>query len=428
MMTAMQPEPTAGGVSVLRKLLAVMKDCGYIQKDKKNAFHNYSYASEAAIKDRVHAALVEHGVIPQISLLGLTEREIPKQGKASDWLTTANVHYKFYCCDTGEFIEGTFYGCGIDPSDKGLYKAITGAIKYLLTSQFLIPTGDDPEGDEGRTASKEEKQGKQQEYLRSKGIGIDAKTADSRSGVSGTDGREVRATSESVRPIVKSPSNTHDVRTGQYRNTPEEEAAAKARVEAHHAMIVQAAKMLDDPPQIREAIPREDMPTLRETARSIEMRQSAKDKEAQAILDEAQRDQQAKMGRSGAHGCIPLDKLKNWKKLKDEIRSYTGTDEIYKSTLKAKGYEHANEIQTQKEATSIWTVLGNERNRLKQEKELMGTLEHANEVLGARVFSDLLGAYGAERITDVFALGGDPLAELLKALKDCVDAKNGGAA
>jgi hypothetical protein len=158
------------------------------------------------------------------------------------------------------------------------------------------------------------------------------------------------------------------------------------------------------------------------------MRQSAKDKEAQAILDEAQRDQQAKMGRSGAHGCIPLDKLKNWKKLKDEIRSYTGTDEIYKSTLKAKGYEHANEIQTQKEATSIWTVLGNERNRLKQEKELMGTLEHANEVLGARVFSDLLGAYGAERITDVFALGGDPLAELLKALKDCVDAKNGGAA
>jgi hypothetical protein len=395
-----EAEPVAGGTSILQKLLAVMKDCGYIQKDKKNTFHGYSYASEAAIKDRVHAALVEHGVIQQISLLGLTEREITRTNakgqQVSEWLTTANVHYKFYCCDTGEFIEGTFYGCGVDPSDKGLYKAITGAIKYLLTSQFLIPTGDDPEGDEGRTASKEEKQGKQQEYLRSKGIGIDAKTADSRSGVSGTEGREVRATSESVRPIVKSPSNTPDVRTAS---------------EQHKALILETAKMLDEPPA---------------STKTVEIRQSAKDKEAQAILDEAQRDQQAKMGRSGAHGCIPLDKLKNWKKLKDEIRSYTGTDEIYYSTLKAKGYEHANEIQTQKEATSIWTVLGNERNRLKQEKELMGTLEHANEVLGARVFSDLLGAYGAEKITDVFSLGGDPLAELLKAIKECVDAKNGG--
>ena len=404
---AIQPEP--GGVSVLRKLLAVMKDCGYIQKDKKNAFHNYSYASEAAIKDRVHAALVEHGVIPQISLLGLTEREITRTNakgqQVSEWLTTANVHYKFYCCDTGEFIEGTFYGCGIDPSDKGLYKAITGAIKYLLTSQFLIPTGDDPEGDEGRTASKEEKQGKQQEYLRSKGIGIDADHGK----VSPLPLAERSTVSSRSEQAVKSPSNIPDVRTAS---------------EQHKALILETAKMLDEPPQPEPgANTAQFQPT---SIKTIEMRQSAKDKEAQAILDEAQRDQQAKMGRSGAHGCIPLDKLKNWKKLKDEIRSYTGTDEIYKSTLKAKGYEHANEIQTQKEATSIWTVLGNERNRLKQEKELMGTLEHANEVLGARVFSDLLGAYGAEKITDVFALGGDPLAELLKAIKECVDAKNGG--
>lgn len=393
-MTAMQPEPTAGGVSILQKLLAVMKDCGYIQKDKKNAFHNYSYASEAAIKDRVHAALVEHGVIPQISLLGLTEREITrvnaKGQQVSEWLTTANVHYKFYCCDTGEFIEGTFYGCGIDPSDKGLYKAITGAIKYLLTSQFLIPTGDDPENDEGRTASKEEKQGKQQDYLRSKGIGIDA-------GVGAQPAERTKPAQGSLAAVaVKSPSNTPDVRTAS---------------EQHKALIMETAKMLDEPPA---------------STKTVEIRQSTKDKEAQAILEEAQRDQQAKMGKSGAHGIISLSKLKEWKQMKDDIRSYTGTDEIYKSTLKAKGYEHCNEIQTKEHAISIWRVLGAECNRLKQEKELMGTLEHAIEVLGARVFSDLLGTYGAERITDVFALGGDPLAELLKAIKDCVDAKNEG--
>jgi len=31
----------------------------------------------------------------------------------------------------------------------GIYAAVTGAIKYALTSTFLIPTGDDPEQDRG---------------------------------------------------------------------------------------------------------------------------------------------------------------------------------------------------------------------------------------------------------------------------------------
>lgn len=47
--------------------------------------------------------------------------------------------------DTGEKIEGTVYGRGQDNMDKGIYKALTGALKYWLTTAFLIPTGDDPE-------------------------------------------------------------------------------------------------------------------------------------------------------------------------------------------------------------------------------------------------------------------------------------------
>jgi hypothetical protein len=190
--------------------------------------------------------------------------------------------------------------------------------------------------------------------------------------------------------------------------------------EQHKALIVEGAKMLDEPPQ--SVIGQHNA-----GLGPIEIRHAKKQGEAQAILDEAQRDQQAKMGRSGAHGCIPLDKLKNWKKLKDEIRSYTGTDEVYKATLKAKGYEHANEIQTQKEATSIWTVLGHERNRLKQEKELLATLEHASEVIGVRQFSNILGAHGAETIADALKLEGDPLGLLLTDLKAHVDQRKGQA-
>jgi hypothetical protein len=40
-------------------------------------------------------------------------------------------------------------GSGNGRDDKGLYAALTGIIKYQLTSSFLIPTGDDAEVDEG---------------------------------------------------------------------------------------------------------------------------------------------------------------------------------------------------------------------------------------------------------------------------------------
>lgn len=144
--------PVVFGLKILRKLHDVMKDCAYIQKDKENSFHKYKYASEAAIKEKLHEALVTHGVLPQFSIIAVTEREIPKppkEGKpaASEWATTAQLHYRFIDIESGESIEGTFFGCGVDQADKGIYKATTGAIKYILTSQFLIATGDDPEGD-----------------------------------------------------------------------------------------------------------------------------------------------------------------------------------------------------------------------------------------------------------------------------------------
>jgi hypothetical protein len=59
-------------------------------------------------------------------------------------------HYEFVDLDSGEKVRGACIGSGSDSQDKGPYKAITGAIKYLMTTTFLIPTGDDPEGDGGK--------------------------------------------------------------------------------------------------------------------------------------------------------------------------------------------------------------------------------------------------------------------------------------
>ncbi len=358
--TALAAPIQSAGTSILQKLLAVMKDCGYIQKDKKNTFHGYSYASEAAIKDRVHSALVEHGVIQQISLLGLTEREISrvnaKGQQVSEWLTTANVHYKFYCCDTGEFIEGTFYGCGIDPSDKGLYKAITGAIKYLLTSQFLIPTGDDPENDDGRTASKEEKKGKQEDYLRSRGI--EPKPA------------PVPKQSFYQPPPGSSPTSASTIR--------------------------ELDTMLNAPP----------------SPKTIEMRHAA-EAEADAALKEVKKP----VEKQRKTGAVTFDVLKHFGEIKKLLNEATGSDEAYYATLKAYSYQKSNEIKDNDQAREIYKALAGLHKRAQEDKKLRTELELAHMQYGVD-FIDLLGVHACTSIDDVLLLSSDPLQALLAEIKD----------
>lgn len=128
--------------NILAKLHTIMSKVDFIPKDKKNTFHNYNYASEQAIKEKMHGLLVDNKVI-----FTLFSQNLRRAGTITD----IDFTYRFYDVDSGEFIEGTFNGTGEDKLDKGTYKAITGAIKYILTSTFLIPTGDDPEKDTQQT-------------------------------------------------------------------------------------------------------------------------------------------------------------------------------------------------------------------------------------------------------------------------------------
>lgn len=130
------------------RLHAIMKDVDYIHKDGRNDFHRYSYATESAIKGKLHAAMVEHGVLFHFSADDVTQSEYQTDKGKRECLTTLKCSYAFIDVETGERLEGLFVGSGVDSADKGVYKAVTGAIKYILTSTFLIPTGDDPEVDD----------------------------------------------------------------------------------------------------------------------------------------------------------------------------------------------------------------------------------------------------------------------------------------
>jgi hypothetical protein len=141
---------------ILRAMNAVMNEVDYVQKKGENDFHGYKYATEADVLDRLRPAMVKHGLILIPSVQQVSS--IDQHGN-----TTVSIHY------TLAHISGAVWptpviaaGCGNDRNkngvgDKGLYKAITGANKYMLFKLFQIETGnaepEDSEGDRQRDAA-----------------------------------------------------------------------------------------------------------------------------------------------------------------------------------------------------------------------------------------------------------------------------------
>lgn len=127
-------------------LHAVMSKVGYVQKQGENKFHGYRYASEADLLDKLRPAMIEEGLmlIPSIeSVSGIDDH-----GNTNVMVTYTLTHKDGDVWPTP--IRAA--GCGNDRNkngvgDKGLYKALTGANKYLLFKLFQIETGDDPEDD-----------------------------------------------------------------------------------------------------------------------------------------------------------------------------------------------------------------------------------------------------------------------------------------
>ena len=126
------------------RLCAALKAIERIEKRGHNDKFNYDFATESDIADGVRAALSDQGIALQVAVVSVEMRELGKTSSGSVmWLTTAKMELSLRAGD--ECWTSTFYGTGTDTGDKGLYKAITGGVKYFLLKTLLIPTGDDPE-------------------------------------------------------------------------------------------------------------------------------------------------------------------------------------------------------------------------------------------------------------------------------------------
>jgi hypothetical protein len=100
--------------------------------------YSYDYPTENDLMAAVRSQLASRNVATFVSW-----PNVQMHGS----LTIVHGLMTFVDGDTGERESIEFVGSGADQGDKGLYKAMTGAMRYAIWKTFLIPTGDEPDSD-----------------------------------------------------------------------------------------------------------------------------------------------------------------------------------------------------------------------------------------------------------------------------------------
>lgn len=140
--TVTTTEPEKAPKSLVCKLAEIVAEIDHVEKKGRNEFHKYDYVKAADLAWAVRKKLSERKV------LLLSDVIEQRQDKHGDFLfTTIDVLYTFYDGESGEKLCFKVPGTGSDKGDKGLYKAITGSLKYAIRNAFLVPDDSDPEGD-----------------------------------------------------------------------------------------------------------------------------------------------------------------------------------------------------------------------------------------------------------------------------------------
>ena len=134
------------GLTFLQKLKHLQDIMGEFswEKDGINRFQSYKYVTEKQYKNNFKKALKQVGLLWKMETLEY--QFIPE---ISDKMHLIICKFKGRLIDpeTGEYEEYIFFGSGADNSDKGLYKAITGGLKFFLAANFNVAEDMEPESD-----------------------------------------------------------------------------------------------------------------------------------------------------------------------------------------------------------------------------------------------------------------------------------------
>lgn len=146
--------------NIYQKLLDVMQEVRYIEKEKKTVNNQYRFVSHDAVTAATSEAFIKHGIYakPKIVKNEITTIEVERTKwinkvetviKETNFVCSVEVEYDFINVENPEDricgVNGL--GQGIDSQDKACGKAISYACKYALLKALGIETGDEPEKD-----------------------------------------------------------------------------------------------------------------------------------------------------------------------------------------------------------------------------------------------------------------------------------------
>ena len=132
---------------IAAKLVKIMADCAYVQKNGLNDFHHYRFATASDVLEKVNASLVKNNVA-SVVVSELTDMvDTTSQSGKIEHLATVKTSLTLIDCDSGESLMLVGLGSGADVGDKAIMKAQTASLKYAYLMSLAIATGDDPEAD-----------------------------------------------------------------------------------------------------------------------------------------------------------------------------------------------------------------------------------------------------------------------------------------
>jgi len=137
--------------TLFKKILKVTAAVEKIEKSGFNKNQNYHYSTEQDLINAVRDLLIKENLIiltdsETKEVVKLTKAD-GKGGSSEQLVTVVQTRHTFCDTETGATYPIVSTGAGWDSTDKGVYKGITGAMKYFVSKNFLVATEDDPEND-----------------------------------------------------------------------------------------------------------------------------------------------------------------------------------------------------------------------------------------------------------------------------------------
>lgn len=131
------------------KMLKAMGSVDAVTKKGRNENQKYNYVKATDVANEVRSVLIEQGIAFSFSVTQTLHWDKQTNSGGTMFYCQIFCEASFTCTDGGGSVTVSGLGWGMDTGDKAPYKAITGALKYVLRCAFLIPDESDPENDAG---------------------------------------------------------------------------------------------------------------------------------------------------------------------------------------------------------------------------------------------------------------------------------------